>query len=72
VDVGWVCTQLGGGGHSQAAGFTADGPVAQIMSQLRDLLDRAGPARRATAPSVAVPSVQAPGLEAPSLDESGR
>jgi bifunctional oligoribonuclease and PAP phosphatase NrnA len=50
VDVGWVCTQLGGGGHSQAAGFTAEGPAEEIMGQLRDLLGRAGPARRATAP----------------------
>ncbi|HEY2576641.1 MAG TPA: bifunctional oligoribonuclease/PAP phosphatase NrnA [Streptosporangiaceae bacterium] len=52
VDVGWVCMQLGGGGHSQAAGFTAEGPAAQTMNQLRKLLDRAGPARRAAALSM--------------------
>jgi phosphoesterase RecJ-like protein len=49
VDVGWVCTQLGGGGHSQAAGFTTRQPVADTVAELRELLGRAGPARRAAA-----------------------
>lgn len=51
VDVGWVCMRLGGGGHSQAAGFSTGQPVARIMDCLRELLDRAGPAQRATAAS---------------------
>ncbi len=34
VDVGAVCTALGGGGHRYAAGFTAHGTVEQVMGDL--------------------------------------
>jgi bifunctional oligoribonuclease and PAP phosphatase NrnA len=43
VDVGQVCVMLGGGGHSQAAGFTTGAPVADTMARLRELLACAGP-----------------------------
>jgi bifunctional oligoribonuclease and PAP phosphatase NrnA len=38
IDVGAVCTQLGGGGHRFAAGFTARDGVAGAMADLRRLL----------------------------------
>ena len=38
VDVGRVCTALGGGGHSRAAGFTAREPVPDTLARLRGLL----------------------------------
>jgi bifunctional oligoribonuclease and PAP phosphatase NrnA len=38
VDVGRACTQLGGGGHRFAAGFTASGSAADAMARLRPLL----------------------------------
>lgn len=38
VDVGRACVALGGGGHSLAAGFTARGPAAEIMTALRQQL----------------------------------
>jgi bifunctional oligoribonuclease and PAP phosphatase NrnA len=38
VDVGRVCTQLGGGGHRFAAGFTTSGSAADAMARLRPLL----------------------------------
>ncbi len=42
VDVGRACSQLGGGGHRSAAGFTAAGPADEIMAQLRVLLAEGG------------------------------
>jgi phosphoesterase RecJ-like protein len=42
VDVGSAAVALGGGGHSQAAGFTTCGPVADTMAQLRTLLSGTG------------------------------
>jgi bifunctional oligoribonuclease and PAP phosphatase NrnA len=41
VDVGAVCTSLGGGGHRFAAGLTSAGSLEETMSRLRDALDRA-------------------------------
>jgi phosphoesterase RecJ-like protein len=38
VDVARAAVALGGGGHSQAAGFTVSGPVAGTMARLRVLL----------------------------------
>jgi phosphoesterase RecJ-like protein len=38
VDVGAVCTGLGGGGHRFAAGFSADGAPEQVLAQLREAL----------------------------------
>jgi phosphoesterase RecJ-like protein len=35
ANVGRVCVALGGGGHALAAGFTARGPAAEIMTALR-------------------------------------
>jgi bifunctional oligoribonuclease and PAP phosphatase NrnA len=35
VDVGRVCSALGGGGHARAAGFTAHGTAAAAMAALR-------------------------------------
>ena len=40
MDVGRVCTALGGGGHAQAAGFTAHGSAAEAMAALREQLGR--------------------------------
>jgi len=58
VDVGRVCVALGGGGHSQAAGFSMRGSVTDIMARLRELLSSrrdasglAGPAGVLTAES---------------------
>jgi bifunctional oligoribonuclease and PAP phosphatase NrnA len=42
VDVARVCIALGGGGHSQAAGFTTCDPVAETMARLRTLLSESG------------------------------
>lgn len=42
VDVGRVCTALGGGGHSRAAGFTTRDPVPGTLARLRGLLARDG------------------------------
>jgi bifunctional oligoribonuclease and PAP phosphatase NrnA len=41
VDVGRACVALGGGGHRLAAGFTAHGPVAGVMTALRNELANA-------------------------------
>jgi bifunctional oligoribonuclease and PAP phosphatase NrnA len=41
VDVGSVCTRLGGGGHAAAAGFTSPLPVEETIQRLRQLLDAA-------------------------------
>jgi phosphoesterase RecJ-like protein len=41
VDVGRICTQLGGGGHRFAAGFSADDEPAQVLARLREDLRRA-------------------------------
>ena len=38
VDVGAVCTALGGGGHRFAAGFSAAGDAQTALTQLRDAL----------------------------------
>ena len=43
VDVSRVAARLGGGGHRAAAGFTRDGTVAQVLSDVRSAL--AAPAR---------------------------
>jgi len=39
VDVGRACAALGGGGHRNAAGFTARGGPDEALAQLRPLLD---------------------------------
>jgi bifunctional oligoribonuclease and PAP phosphatase NrnA len=39
VDVGRACAALGGGGHRNAAGFTAQGGPDEALAQLRPLLD---------------------------------
>jgi phosphoesterase RecJ-like protein len=41
VDVGAVCTDLGGGGHLFAAGFTSSEGLAATLDRLRDRLGRA-------------------------------
>ena len=38
VDVGVVCTALGGGGHRYAAGFSDDGPAADVLGRVRAAL----------------------------------
>jgi bifunctional oligoribonuclease and PAP phosphatase NrnA len=38
VDVGAVCTALGGGGHRFAAGFSSDRPAEEVLAQLREAL----------------------------------
>ena len=38
TDVGRACVALGGGGHALAAGFTADGTAAEVMTALREQL----------------------------------
>jgi len=38
IDVGQACTTLGGGGHAQAAGFTARGTAAEAIAALRERL----------------------------------
>lgn len=38
LDVGRACTALGGGGHAQAAGFTAHGSAAEAIAALRERL----------------------------------
>jgi phosphoesterase RecJ-like protein len=38
VDVSWVAARLGGGGHRAAAGFTRDGTVGQVLSEVRSAL----------------------------------
>jgi len=38
ADVGRACVALGGGGHSRAAGFTAHGTAADVMTALRQQL----------------------------------
>ena len=40
LDVGAACTELGGGGHRLAAGFTAEGTPQEIISRLRTALFR--------------------------------
>jgi len=41
LDVGQVCVDLGGGGHTLTAGFTATGSLDVIVKQLRTALDSA-------------------------------
>jgi phosphoesterase RecJ-like protein len=41
VDVGALCTALGGGGHRFAAGMSSTAPLDQLMSVLRDTLAQA-------------------------------
>ena len=41
VDVGAVCTSLGGGGHRFAAGFSAGGDAQTALARLRAALARA-------------------------------
>ncbi len=43
VDVSRACTELGGGGHSAAAGFTAHTDAATTMARLRELLAPSSP-----------------------------
>jgi len=44
VDVGRACVALGGGGHPQAAGFTAGGSPAEVVAAVREqLLAQCGP-----------------------------
>ena len=38
ADVGSACVALGGGGHALAAGFTARGTAAEVMTALREKL----------------------------------
>ncbi len=38
VDVSRVAARLGGGGHQAAAGFTRDGTVGQVLSEVRSAL----------------------------------
>jgi bifunctional oligoribonuclease and PAP phosphatase NrnA len=40
VDVGAICTGLGGGGHARAAGFSASGGADAAIAAIRELLDR--------------------------------
>lgn len=42
IDVGAACTELGGGGHRLAAGFTADGEPAEIVARLVKALAAVG------------------------------
>lgn len=44
-DVGALATELGGGGHRFAAGFTSSGTVAEVLSTVRDAVARAGGTR---------------------------
>ena len=39
VDVGAIAESLGGGGHHNAAGFTATSSVDQVMAAIRDRLE---------------------------------
>ena len=41
VDVRGVATRFGGGGHKNAAGFTVDGPVAEVRPRIITLLEEA-------------------------------
>jgi len=41
VDVGAVCTALGGGGHRFAAGFTSYADAATTLKTVREALDAA-------------------------------
>jgi phosphoesterase RecJ-like protein len=41
VDVGALCTALGGGGHRFAAGISSTAPLDALMSVFRDALARA-------------------------------
>jgi phosphoesterase RecJ-like protein len=41
LDVSAVARALGGGGHRLASGFTADGPLADVLARLKAELDRA-------------------------------
>ena len=40
VDVGAIATELGGGGHARAAGFSAPGGAGAAIAAIRELLDR--------------------------------
>lgn len=40
MDVGRLCADLGGGGHTQAAGYTADGEPEDVLAGLLDALAR--------------------------------
>ncbi len=47
LDVGAICTALGGGGHARAAGFSYSGGEGAAISALRQLLDaQASPSRQ--------------------------
>jgi bifunctional oligoribonuclease and PAP phosphatase NrnA len=39
VDVGTACTELGGGGHARAAGFSFTGPAVEAITALKHVLD---------------------------------
>ena len=41
LDVGWAAAACGGGGHRFASGFTAQGPVEDLLTRLRRALDDA-------------------------------
>ncbi len=41
VDVGEACTELGGGGHARAAGFSHTGRAGEAIAALKGVLDRA-------------------------------
>jgi phosphoesterase RecJ-like protein len=43
ADVGAVASALGGGGHADAAGFTADGSVDEVVERVVDALRAIGP-----------------------------
>jgi bifunctional oligoribonuclease and PAP phosphatase NrnA len=40
IDVGKVCTALGGGGHARAAGFAASGGAGAVIAAIRRVLDQ--------------------------------
>ncbi len=40
VDVGAIATELGGGGHARAAGFSASGGAGAVIAAVREVLDR--------------------------------
>jgi bifunctional oligoribonuclease and PAP phosphatase NrnA len=39
IDVGTACTEMGGGGHARAAGFSATGRADEVISALKRALD---------------------------------
>jgi phosphoesterase RecJ-like protein len=42
TDVGSIAMSFGGGGHRAAAGFTYDGPIAEVLEMIREALPRVG------------------------------